>query len=198
MTINIEKFAGVDDYRTYLNRPWRRDGKLYATNGHFMIEIDDDGRDAAAFEKQPDCVGIFAKHTPGEFMPIPPLAAPARCEWCKGHGVCYREACPDCDGNGEFMRGMHEYECKRCEGDGYFLFPTAPPGEKETRCSACYGLGEEVRKDRGTPVGDLLVATRLLRVLTELPGVEVAVCKAPEALWFRFTGGRGLVMPMRK
>lgn len=193
----IEHFAGVDDYREYLNAPWRRDGKLYATNGHFMVEIADDGREAAAFDKQPDCAALFAKHLPGEFGAIPELPPAIACKVCEGRGMCYREMCPDCDGDGHFMHGRYEYDCQRCDCEGYFVFATVPAGEKPSRCSACYGLGEEVNREAGTKVGARQYATRLLRVLTALPGVEVSCCATQgNPLWFKFDGGRGLVMPM--
>jgi hypothetical protein len=195
--IKIEHFAGVDDYREYLNAPWRRGGKLYATNGHFMVEIDDDGREAADFSKQPDCAALFVKHSPGDFVSLPELPAAVTCRACDGAGMCYREGCPDCDAKGEFTHGMYEYQCQRCDGDGYFTQYFAPEGESLSRCVACYGLGEEVNRDHRTKVGTRNYATRLLRVLTALPGVEVSCCPTSgNPLWFRFDGGRGLVMPM--
>lgn len=197
LPLPIERFCGVDDPREYLNAPWRRDGKLYATNGHFMIEIADDGREAPEFKNHPDCAKIFAKHTPSEFGSIPALVEAVPCQCCKGRGMCYSEPCPDCNGRGEFRHGSFDYECQRCDGDGEFIFPVPPIGMAETRCAACYGLGEEFNKDHGTKVGEFKFATRLLRVLTTLPGIEIATCGPEAPLWFRFDGGRGLVMPMR-
>lgn len=197
MTIDLERFCGVDDYREYLNAPWRRDGKLYSTNGHFMVEIADDGREAVSHDKHPNCLALFEKHAPGEFVAIPELPPAVRCGACDGRGKCYREACSDCDAKGEFTHGMYEYECKHCEGDGYFTRYFAPEGESLSRCAACFGLGEEFSRDYGTKVGGMTFATRLLRAISVLPGVEISVCTTDKhPLWFRFDGGRGLVMPM--
>lgn len=197
MTIELERFCGVEDFREYLNAPWRRDGKLYATNGHVMVEIADDGREAPAYDKHPNCLALFAKHAPGEFRAIPHLAKAVACRVCEGRGMVYREMCPDCDGKGEFMHGMYDYSCQRCDGEGYFAFAKVPAGEKPQRCVACDGFGEEAGRELGTKVGDMTFATRLLRALTSLPGVEVAVCTTEKhPLWVRFDGGRGLVMPM--
>jgi hypothetical protein len=194
----LEKFTGVDDYREYLSAPWRRDGFIYATNGHFMVEIPDDGRAGIPpYDKHPDCAALFAKRAPGEFKSLPALGKFAPCESCGGKGVGYRETCPDCDGEGEFKHGCYEYDCKRCDGEGYFFFAETPAGEKESRCPACYGLGEAVDRNHGTPFGTQVFATRLLRVIATLPGVEAASCSGDKPpLWFRFDGGRGLVMPL--
>ena len=203
--IDIDRFTGVEDVRAWLNAPWRRDGKLYATNGHFMIELADDGREAVdATDKHPNCSLLFEKRTHGAFFTLPDLAQPVPCESCAGSGMCYREDCDDCDGNGFFDHGRYEYECKHCDSEGCFTYHGAgvPEGRTESRCRDCYGLGERVnyREDPGTEtvLGELKFATRLLRPLLALPGIEVACCPEPNAaLWFKFDGGRGLVMPMR-
>lgn len=195
--INIERFCGVDDYREYLNASWRDGGKLYATNGHFMVEIADDGREAVSRDKHPDCAALFVKNVPGEFQPMPKLSAAMPCGCCNGKGIGYRETCQDCDGKGEFEHGMYDYDCKHCDGEGFHFYRDVPEGVKESRCTACYGLGEEVLRDQGTKFGPQTFATRLLRVLSTLPGIEIASCAGDKPpLWFRFDGGRGLVMPM--
>lgn len=197
MTIDIERFAGVDDFREYLNAPWRRDGKLYATNGHIMVEIPDDGREAAPFDKHPDCAGLFDKHTPGEFFSMPELPPAQSCRACEGKGVCFRSICADCDGNGEFWRGVHEYSCKQCDGEGYWTRELLD-GEKASRCPTCDGFGEECGYSLVTKAGSMHFANRLLRVVSTLPGVEIANTTNDKkgGLWFRFEGGRGLVMPV--
>jgi len=205
LAIDIEKFTGVEDVRSWLNAPWRRDGKLYATNGHFLIEVDDDGRQAVdATDKHPNPSLLFEKRTHGAFFALPGLAPPVTCLSCAGSGMCYREDCSDCD-DGWFDHGHHEYECKHCHGEGCFTYHGAgvPEGEKESRCRDCYGLGEtsSPRNDDGseTVLGEFKFATRLLRPLLALPNLEVACCPEPNAgLWFKFDGGRGLVMPLRK
>lgn len=195
--IDLVPFTGIDDFRDYLNAPWRRDGKLYATNGHFMIELADDGRDVPAYDKHPNCTAQFDKRTPGTFGALPEIPPAEPCSFCNGKGMCYHEGCPDCDAKGEFQHGMHDYECKRCDGDGWFTFPETPAGEKPSRCAACDGFGEEAGFLYGTKVVDQTFANRLLRVVSRLPDVEVAECSPNDGLWFKFDGGRGLVMSFR-
>lgn len=196
--IDLTRFTGVEDFREYLNAPWRRDGKLYATNGHIMVEIHDDGRDVPAFDKHPNCLAIFEKHRPCEFVSIPEIAVAVPCNVCEGKGMYYREMCPDCDGEGEFKHGLYEYNCKRCDCEGYFAFAKVPAGEKAMRCVACDGFGEEVSKELGTVVGTLRIANRLLRAASSLPNVQVAMTDNEKpGLFLRFDGGRGFVAPLR-
>ena len=204
-TIDLEKFTAVGDARPHLTAPWRAGGKLYATNGQSMVEIDDDGRQAVdASKDHPDCGSLFGMRTHGEFFTLPELAPKVPCKVCRGKGWCYSETCDDCDGKGEFMHGTFEYECKRCDGEGHFYFASAPEGEPESRCPASRGLGEEINSHNPgatTTLGNLTFATRLLRMLLPLPGIKVACCDgAPPyaSLWFEFDGGRGLVMAIRK
>ena len=121
-------------------------------------------------------------------IPAPP-PAPGTCPKC--HGVS-RVKCEACDGCGrvewEFSYGGRAYDmdadCPVCEGEG---------SEECPRCG-----GQAVLPEPGIEVGRVLINPAYLRIMATLPGCQIAPVDGWNAAVFRFTGGSGAVMPIRR
>jgi hypothetical protein len=79
--------------------------------------------------------------------------------------------------------------CPECNGDGLV---TKTPG---TTCGLCEGYGEMQQR---IAVGNAGYCIRYLRLLSSLPNIQLAPNGEETMAAFRFTGGRGFLMPMRK
>lgn len=187
--------ARDDDIREPLRKPWRLNGSIYMTNGHILLRIADDGRDVPDAAGRPDAEVLFKKNVRAEFAPLPNLPSKKTvglCYQCGGRGVWSAADCEDCNGQGCFDHGNHEYQCKECDGDGRVEME----GAAESLCDVCDGDGESTM--HGTDIGDARFATHYLRRLTLLPGLTVSIAGETDPMVFNFDGGAGLLMPMRK
>ena len=196
-TIDLARFCAVDDERKPLNAPWRLNDHLYATNGHYAIEIADDGRalPEPCPEKYPNMAALFAKYAEhGAWLTFPRLQPREVCIVCRGKGVVRERKCDECDGQGKSHHGSHDYECRECDGEGAIVGSTGP----KARCKACSGLGEPVFPHQDTRLPINSYATRYLRAISTLPGLRIAETVKDGALVFEFTGGRGLLMPVSR
>lgn len=199
-TSELQRFcAGKDDIRDYLQAPWRHEGFIYATNGHWCVRTPDDGRvDLAEPGKQPAAAKLFELHTraPGTFLALPEIPSKrdlGLCSRCEGRGVTRMSDCDDCDGKGYFFHGRHEYECQECETGGRVGDCTAP----EEPCDGCAGTGEDIHI--GIDVFSGHFAAHYVRRIAELPGVTASVTTdSAMPMVFHFDGGQGLLMPRRK
>lgn len=172
----IEAFCGRSDIdgRTWTHRPWVKHNRVYATNGHVLVEcplFSNSVLEAIGAVINPDKVpnniadmlaNAFAAPT---WQPLPELPAFKPCCGCSGTGA-FREV----------------YE------------PIDALGPDGGTCGWCEGYGEEFAR---IEIGDTGFCIRYLRLLSSLPGVMIA----PNWLntcAFTFDGGRGLLMPMVK
>jgi hypothetical protein len=193
----LRKFCAVNDIRYYLLNPIRRDGFLYATNGHIAVCIPDNPEiDASNDETRPDFSFIHkAMAEITEFNPVSvEMPPPATCPTCGGAG--FRVECPDCDGDGTFYHGDHEYDCKNCDGDGTL---PADEGEKGTvPCSHCDSTGHDPFQT--VRIGNSPFARRYVSMLKELPNAVIWTNPEKElaSAFFKFDGGFGVVMPCRE
>lgn len=193
-SFNIQRFCGVGDPREWLLAPWRDRGHIYATNGHWLAEIVDDGREVVERDKHPDVVAMFTKNErTTDWRDIPVLPPKVNCDLCKGKGGYRLIACLDCDGDGHFEHGNHDYTCKECEGTG-----NIGDEDKDTICTWCDGIGESCSRVARVDFAINGYDARYLRWLRKLPGIRVAESTLNGPLLFEFEGGRGLLMPMRK
>lgn len=195
----VQRFCGVahNEIRDYLCKPWRKDGLIYATNGHVLIEFDDDGREAVDWSpSHPLGDKIFVKYPAREFVPMPALGAirsKHRCARCCGKGFHFVVDCDDCDGFGGFEHGRHKYDCAECNGKGSLGSETI-----KTVCLFCDGFGEDGSwRGEEFVIGEAGFQARYMRLIALLPNVEIAPADRLAGSHFRFTGGRGMVMPMR-
>lgn len=191
---NITRFCATDSYRPWMNSPLRRDGFLYATNGHIAVRMQDDG---AVYAGEHDdgkvVIALFAKCEALEYtwVAVPKVEADKICTHCGGTGKT--SACPDCDGAGEFDYGHHTYDCQECGGTG-----AVPPirGAKTNICEGCCGTG--IHWHDGADVAHAHYAKRYLRLIADqFPGAEIGVPQdeMAAAMW-RCGDVIGLLMPM--
>jgi hypothetical protein len=203
--IDLQPFCGRDDPRVYLNSPWQEDGRAYATNGHIAIEIEG-LPDAPLRAVDPKMAGRIQKlltQVEGNDVEVAitlPVEPADTCRRCAGSGYAISEACNECDGDGWFEHGTHEYECKACDSQGEHATPATAetPGAKE--CDSCDGMGVLLTRyvelhANGT---GYRFQERYLTLISRLPSARLLVNgDNSAAARFEFSGGRGVVMPCR-
>ncbi|KDD42581.1 hypothetical protein [Bordetella bronchiseptica] len=203
--IDLKPFCGRYDPRPFLNAPWQEDGKTFASNGHIAI-MTDGLPDATLPPADPKMAGRIPKllaqvesNTIEVAINLPTEPAET-CRRCAGSGYVISQACDDCDGEGWFEHGTHDYECKECDGEGeHATTATAQtPGAKE--CNSCDGMGVlmtryvELRAN-GTAYK---FQERYLALISRLPSARLIVSADNfAAARFEFSGGRGVLMPCR-
>jgi hypothetical protein len=147
--------------------------------------------DVAENSAAPRLMAILSMPQPESYFPLKDLELPPVpwCEDCKGKGVNVQ--CPECQGMGEvcFDNSYNSYtfDCKSCDGEGV-----------KQKCETCGETGKHEGMV-GISYANSFFQVRYLRLLKELPGCELGTppdCMSPA--WFRFEGGDGLIMPMRK
>ena len=217
--IDLTPFCEDDeeDARLFLQNPFSAGEFTYATDGRVLIRVPrrdgvgDGGPNLEeilpvlekalserAFGRLPPCETI-----PGKTWP------PGTCPDCKGSGKF--KNCTKCEGTGEVACGEcgNEKDCDECEGAGWVVADKDAEGDDISQCDECEGSGdvESMRAD----IPDLArfpdqdFQLRYIDLIKALPGVEVAfgpstatVGYADCPLVFRFDGGCGLLMPMRR
>jgi hypothetical protein len=196
--MDLKRFcANKSDPRAYLREPWAHKGYVYATNGHIVVRVPapDQAEAIAEHKAAATAEGLFATFPAIEAQPLPPFTLGEECFFCAGTGEAYSVDCPDCDGEGEFIHGAHDYECKECEGGGFVDAEKIP--ENKTVCHACYGRGYKAHRAPVGPMGAGFDAS-YLSWIAALPGVLFAARGPAESGRFTFDGGEGLLMPMRE
>ena len=214
---DITAFTGACAYRTWLNNVIPIRGWTVATNGHVLVA-------QLAIDTPEDAVLEAAKHVPEnvdlvgmvrsahassqsqgiDWVDCAAIAKDLRqCHACDGRGHSFVADCADCDGEGEFDRGMHAYTCKNCEGKGV-LDSDEESGRKQ-RCSSCCGAGRGSQRAYADGIGDARhgVSTGYIALLCrEFPDAQVARLPEPEKTFFYMrspsTGVVGILMSMRR
>lgn len=188
------------EVRLYMHTPWRHQGRIFATNGHVLIAIDDNGRDGVSPHEpgRHPKIELILKHEypDSAFAPLPDIGGITKpCVRCHGAGFHFEIDCDDCDGRGAFDHGKHTYTCVECNGGG-----TVGSKTERTRCETCAGFGESGwwQECDKTDIGDARFQTRYLRLFAGLPNVRIATGGPNDKAIIRFDGGMGVVMPMRK
>lgn len=193
----LNMFRAKRDIRTWMMRPFRLNGFVYACNGHWMVRVPDEaGLDADHHgEKHPKNIeAMYAQAAEEGFMPLPAIEKPEACFMCEGRGFGKIHKCGDCDGEGDFAHGNHWYECKECEGAGDTFEATH---DGTDACPQCGGLTFKWG-GAGVPVGDQKFSPTYIYLLAQLPGMRFANnADKTKAGHFFFDGGEGLVMPYR-
>lgn len=205
----LSRFCGKNDIREYLNVPMRRDGFLYATNGHIAVRVVDepgvvafDGNTAIlkvadGIEKMLAATYQPNGHVLAETDAAQVLAGALPCGNCQGTGVT--PACGRCGNTGVITSGWRygneiEIDCPACGG-----IPDAPG----TPCCGCEGDGKYVW-DLRIPLGHADYNPRYIALLAELPGATLYNSEPTEDPYHygagrvHFDGGLALVMPMRQ
>jgi hypothetical protein len=174
--------------------PSRIDGFVYATNGHIAIRVKDDPEllvsDVVKFKSLP---AMFVKNV-DEWGSIPELPPIIPCKTCKGSGKQYKTRCDECDGDGNFDHGTHNYECKECD-DGWVESNVCT--ENEVTCSTCDGSGEDIFS-QPIKVGIQSYQRRYLAMIAALPNSKIELTpELDKVALFTFDGGEGAIMPIR-
>jgi len=202
--INLQRFcASQYDLRKHLQQPFRRDGFVYATNGHVLVRVSvADGYEADENEKAPVRLDeMFKCIDEGgvEWRPLPPLHAVKPCSRCFGSGQLRVEDCDSCDGKGEFERDGYDYTCQACNGEGFV--EVGEPNGKHVACPECDGRGHEQDQrqniNHNQQLPEVGVNVGYLSWLAKLPGIVCCPQDNEKPVRFRFDGGHALLMPMR-
>lgn len=206
MTVShLFKFCDPNDDRPFVQRPNLVEGMsgMVATNGHLCVVDTSVKYLGETAIKNKAILGLeksFLQHSEitieyqvSTFNPAPKDLYGGKCTRCRGkgkHGELI--GCGDCDGQGEFEYGSHEYTCKECQGTGEIESDL-----KDVTCEECGGSGQ--KKDTLTQVGDSMIQSKYYRKIRTLP--EVVFYK-PEGeshtIYFSWAHGWGAVMPVLK
>lgn len=189
MKIDLQKFCGANDIRSYLEKPFSVDGHTIATNGHIAVRVPgvEEGT-AEASESLAAAVRKMFSRVSGDYVPLPDLPERGECEHCHGSGRLDQDDCDDCDGEGEFTHGNHTYTCEECNGTGLVKGPVV--------CLKCGGTGEPFAVVK---VGEVTFQAKLLRMIADLPGARINLQNDwSEPTAFIFDGGDGRVVKCRE
>lgn len=195
-TVDLQKFCSHDDLREYLRQPWTHKGRTYASNGHVLVCVScpEHSETIANNPLADKVIDLLAKAGKTNYAPLTGFKKPEQCGACHGKGQTRQVKCDDCDGEGEFSHGRHEYKCKECEGDGWMAASAFDDDAELHDCPNCGGAGYH-HSDAKFGVANF--SSVYLLWLSELPGVQMATSEFPAAAHFTFDGGEGLLMPRR-
>lgn len=84
-------------------------------------------------------------------------------------------------------------ECSYCYGSGFL---DEDEGDCGLDCLECDGTGL-VEPKVSTEIGGVIFDMKYIRMIAELPGVEIVITDGKSPSFFRFEGGDGALMPMR-
>lgn len=201
--IDLTRFCGPKDERPCLAVPHPVPGGAVASNGHILILVD--GAEVAQpneAERLTESIAAnVAKmldqarlHDFADAIPAMSLSLDnyEECTRCDGNGYVKEVPCQDCDGEGQFMRGRHEYTCQQCDGSGVETFWDA----EQTRCPECGGSQVEQDAVKFGANATHGINTKYLHLLQSLPECVVSWA-TDEWIVYRFTGGCGVVAAMR-
>ena len=193
--LNLLKiFCGHDDCREILKTPVNFKEFTFATDGRIAVRVDLlDG-----FPEYEIAYDLF-NEIPFEkltFVDLPelPELKKSRCDSCRGTGEVKK--CPTCNETGEikcdsdYCKG---HACCRCDGQGVIQ-------GKGKECYFCDGVGIIEDNNSSEIIGDKRLNLRFLHKIKKLPNPKVCPdykdCHA--VMPFKFDGGYGILMPMRK
>lgn len=190
--IDLKPFCAAEQGRYLIDTPWVKGGWKNATDGKLLVRLRTDEPDTPVDEKapRPNTTPLFdasmnaCRGTKSDLLPFPihsgerdkadcmfcngTGAGSDVCKTCDGKGECpHCEAiCPDCDGTGDIRN--YSKACKECDGDGHGFVPMVLDGYK--------------------------IAAIYARKINTLQNVRYVAQTWPNAMYFVFDGGEGLVM----
>lgn len=188
----LDQFVAKNDIREFLRTPFNGKAFTYATNGAMAVRMpriegfpDND--------KIPDSLDRYFERTAKqEFVKLEsiPDVAHQECEFCGGSGRM--TICSECNGDGDVECDLgHYHECRACNGKGRVH-------GNGSECDECEGKGKVAELTRMI-IGKTHVDARYAEVINALPAVEFALQDDPDGpVYFRFNGGEGLLMPLRR
>lgn len=196
--IDLTKYCAPEsELRDYLKKPFECDGYFCASDGAIIIMTKDWNGDLGIcpdYDKIHKIVDVINATYKG-YTTLDDVEEPEKeyCKECGGSGRMGR--CPDCEGAGEVECDLgHLHDCNNCRGDGVVK------GGDDVDCLDCQGNGWEYVNYGIVPVLGGYMNYKYVAILNDLGAKIVQSDKNdPRSLYvFRFQGGRGGVMPMRK
>ncbi|MGQ5522956.1 hypothetical protein ACUHMQ_06800 [Chitinimonas sp. PSY-7] len=192
--------------RDNLKTPFYDEAHCYASNGHIAIQHNDPVQPGArpyqeAGNMRQRLLNYLGDSGYSLAEAIKPLPEAKPCSACDGIGKAQK--CNDCEGEGSFWHGAHEYSCQECDGMGQAVSLLS---EGEHTCNICNGSGNQTEYHIPVKVGHQQIALHYLRIIAALPdaklhlkpgGAETAASQDQAPILFTYTGGRGVVMPLR-
>lgn len=201
--LDIQQFcADIGDSRGFLHSPFNHGAYTYATSGYCAIRVPVRSQysKGTISSAKKTLEKAFDSIEERKFLTIPDFDWPEKpnCHTCEGTGKTIKSRCFECEGCGvlNFETDLNTYtiECKNCGGEGEIK----PTDNKP--CGPCDGEGK--RYNYGAPFNfsDHRVSIDLIALnpILQLPSVQVSFCHESNQLYFRFNGGYGVLMGMRR
>lgn len=170
------KFCSRDETRIALTLPIDDGEWTYCSDGRVAIRVPKFEHEQNTHAGQPiaSLIALFAYDNYVEYRPLP-IEPPEKwgkvCDVCEGKGSTNRVQCDSC---GECVTLRARIECPNCDGSGRNYFNVF------------------------VPFGNQLINPKYIRMISTLPNVVMANHPSDGPLSFKFDGGTGLLMPMRK
>lgn len=171
--INLQQFCGDDDYaeRREIHRPFSADGFTWAVNGYIAIRVTH--RDEFKPQKKHVGIGTLGKiidEFTGPFTALSQFTLP---DFIPTES---KTECCECDGRGT------EHDCPDCT----------------CKCDECDGTGFVGKTSEcSCEIFGAIFNIKYLRMVFALPNVQ-AGCPNPDQMVFRFDGGDGILMTIRR
>ena len=184
----VKKFCDPDIERYSLSEPFIQSDFCYATDGRAALRLLDAERYAGdSAGKLPDMEREFVKRgsTSSRGWRDWPEANYEIGKW--GHCIYCRNRWKEC---GECLGcGMIDPDrmCETCEGEG----------DIRIECEKCRGLRHYDLPNR-QKLDSRAIAPQYHHLISQLPNVRYLPGDTEECVTFRFDGGSGLLMPLRK
>jgi hypothetical protein len=189
----LKEFCSAEESRPTLHTPFSRGECSYSTDGRIIIRVPrldsvPERSGAPLAEKLWSKARIDILKLKGWVeMPELPELQFNLCDDCFGSGMC--EACPECEIIGsKSVDGV----CVECENKNFHNC-------EQFRCEACNGSGKHPVAKRVT-LGNTDLNLIYLRKINRLKGLlfSPTMPSPNDPVPFKFDGGDGLLMPMRK
>lgn len=145
-TVNLKPFCGINDPRLYLNNLIPLKAGHCACDGFIFVVADSPVPEPYTTPIEllgfkPEDVAETARRGVATAKYLHPVSeveyVKVSCKACDGAGFGTYDACDDCDGEGFFTHGVHDYDCKNCDGRGGFFIANGGTDN----CPKCRGTG---------------------------------------------------------
>ena len=199
LPFDLQAFCSTDETRHCLCIPFSKGEYTYATDARILVQVPrlDDVPSEREGYNFPNVNMETNKWVDGPWSELPEINYLPELEACKAClGLGKFEDCKKCEGDGVKTCGEcgEEKHCNDCDGMG-----DTPSATGERVCKECDGTGK-CEATQQMDIGHRLFDVQLIHRVSQLPGVMAAITAgdACDPLSFKFDGGKGLVMPMRR
>lgn len=201
MSIIIEQFTGVDDVRSWIQKPFNIDNDTIATDGAILVAIPVDSKykDNELDGSQKKTIGILLDgFFERGFTPLSKIKTHKSepCPRCNQKMFVTVKRCDECESEGYFELknkfNSYEVECKSCGGEGEYVTPGG-----DTVCGSCHGTGEYYHYAKRTYIEklDLHFADRYINLINKLDNVKVSA--GENRMFFYNNDMRGILMAIK-